>query len=559
MALNEHQARFRVGGMDCAACATKIDTAVRRMPGVTDVNVSVTAGTMTLQHTASTDLAAVASKVTGLGYSVESLVGKAPAVKVATSDRHAPATVGDDDHDHDHDHDEDVKGLHGHDHGTFDGPWWKSPKGQLTIASGVALAVAFGINAVQPVIGPWVFIAAMLVGLVPIARRAVMAALAGTPFTIEMLMTVAAVGAVLIGAGEEGGHGRVPVPGRRAAGRRGRGQGAGKHPGADDPGPQDRAARGGRSNPRGAGRKPRSRYDDPRAAGRPHSGRRRYRRGRKRHRRGAGHRRKRAGAQGRRRQVFAGTVNGDGVLRVRVTAAAADNTIARIVKLVEEAQESQGPDRALHRPFLALLHARRGGCRRPGRDRSAAGFRRRLERMDLQGPCHPADRLPLRAGHLDAGGDRRLALGWRPARPADEGRRRAGRSWQDHRHRPRQDRHADGRQAEGHRHRRRRGHPSRDAVAGCSARSRFEPSAGHRHPAEGEGGGRARAAAAEAKPLGGKGVIGDVGGKDIFLGSPSRSRKQATLSCRPDGAESPRSTTRARPSPCCWSTTGSPV
>jgi Cd2+/Zn2+-exporting ATPase len=33
--------------------------------------------------------------------------------------------------------------------------------------------------------------------------------------------------------------------------------------------------------------------------------------------------------------VFAGTINGNAVLRVRVTAAASDNTIARIVKLVE--------------------------------------------------------------------------------------------------------------------------------------------------------------------------------------------------------------------------------
>ena len=41
--------------------------------------------------------------------------------------------------------------------------------------------------------------------------------------------------------------------------------------------------------------------------------------------------------------VLAGTVNGDGLLRVRVTAAAADNTIARVVRLVEEAQESKAP------------------------------------------------------------------------------------------------------------------------------------------------------------------------------------------------------------------------
>src|SRR5690606_37343550 len=41
--------------------------------------------------------------------------------------------------------------------------------------------------------------------------------------------------------------------------------------------------------------------------------------------------------------VFAGTINTDAVLRVRVTATATDNTIARVVKLVEEAQESKAP------------------------------------------------------------------------------------------------------------------------------------------------------------------------------------------------------------------------
>ncbi len=41
--------------------------------------------------------------------------------------------------------------------------------------------------------------------------------------------------------------------------------------------------------------------------------------------------------------VFAGTINTDGVLRIRVTATADDNTIARVVRLVEEAQESKAP------------------------------------------------------------------------------------------------------------------------------------------------------------------------------------------------------------------------
>lgn len=44
------QTRFRIEGMDCASCATKIDTAIRRMPGVQDVSISVSAGTMTVEH-----------------------------------------------------------------------------------------------------------------------------------------------------------------------------------------------------------------------------------------------------------------------------------------------------------------------------------------------------------------------------------------------------------------------------------------------------------------------------------------------------------------------------
>ena len=79
MAATEQQTRYRVEGMDCAGCATKIDTAVRRMPGVQDVNVSVAAGTMTLKHTAESDLAAIEKKVTGLGYGVAPLAANAAA------------------------------------------------------------------------------------------------------------------------------------------------------------------------------------------------------------------------------------------------------------------------------------------------------------------------------------------------------------------------------------------------------------------------------------------------------------------------------------------------
>ncbi len=83
--------------------------------------------------------------------------------------------------------------------------------------------------------------------------------------------------------------------------------------------------------------------------------------------------------------VFAGTINSDGVLKVRVTAAAADNTIARVVKLVEEAQESKAPTERFIDRFSRILHARRAGGRRAGGAATAAGRRRRAGRKIYKG------------------------------------------------------------------------------------------------------------------------------------------------------------------------------
>jgi len=328
MAESMVQSRFRVGGMDCAACATKIDTAVRRLPGVVEVAVSVTAGSMVVDHAPGTDLASLQTRVAGLGYTI------APSGTGAGKD-----AASHDGHGHDH----------VHDHAHVGGPelansaWWSTPKMRLTMASGGALAAAWVLAHQFPSLDGPVFAVAMLVGLVPIAHRALMAARAGSPFSIEMLMSIAAVGAVIIGAAEEGavivflflvgemlegvaaGRARasiiglaalvpktvrveqdgalVEVPGEQVA------LGAiivarpGDRIGADGEiiegeGAIDEAPVTGESVPV----------------------------------------RKGPGAS-----VFAGTINTDAVLRIRVLAAAADNTIARVIRLVEEAQESKAP------------------------------------------------------------------------------------------------------------------------------------------------------------------------------------------------------------------------
>ncbi|OBY06316.1 ATPase [Rhizobium leguminosarum bv. trifolii] len=359
----ESETRYRVGGMDCAACATKIDTAVRRVAGVADVSVSVMAGTMTVRHDGSSDLKTIEKKVTGLGYSVAPLAGNAaPAHEHGSQHRHDHGHdhgdhAGHDhdheghdhaghshDHDHSHDHAEkEIEGLHGHDHAPMAGPWWQSRKGRLTILSGAALVAAYAVGHLVPAIASYAFIVAMLIGLVPIARRAVMASLSGTPFSIEMLMTIAAVGAVIINAGEEA----ATVVFLFLVGELLEGVAAGKARESiqsltalvpksallEDNGqtrevPAESLSVGAiimvrpgdRISADGIIISGESAIDEAPVTGESTPVR-----------------------KGVDAVVFAGTVNGDAVLRVRVTAAAADNTIARVVKLVEEAQESKAP------------------------------------------------------------------------------------------------------------------------------------------------------------------------------------------------------------------------
>ncbi|MBB4276014.1 heavy metal translocating P-type ATPase [Rhizobium mongolense] len=335
------RAKYKVGGMDCASCAAKIDTAVRRIAGVEDVSVSVTAGTMTISHDGTSDLKAIEKKVTGLGYSVVPMPARARDHDHAAQGHNHGHT----DHDHHgHTHPEkDITELHGHDHGPMGGLWWQTKKGRLTIAAGAALAAAYAVGHLIPTIAPYAFVAAVLVGLVPIARRAISAALSGTPFSIEMLMTIAAIGAVIIGAGEEAGAvvflflvGELlegVAAGRARASIQSLTALVPKSALLEENGqtrevPAETLAVGStilvrpgdRISADGVIVSGESAIDEAPVTGESVPVR-----------------------KGTDDTVFAGTVNGDAALRIKVTAASADNTIARVIKLVEEAQESKAP------------------------------------------------------------------------------------------------------------------------------------------------------------------------------------------------------------------------
>ena len=57
--------------MDCASCAAKVENAVRRLPGIEDIEVSVSTETLTVRHGPGTDVGAIAATVRSLGYGAE--------------------------------------------------------------------------------------------------------------------------------------------------------------------------------------------------------------------------------------------------------------------------------------------------------------------------------------------------------------------------------------------------------------------------------------------------------------------------------------------------------
>ncbi|MCT8997656.1 heavy metal translocating P-type ATPase [Chelativorans intermedius] len=310
--------RYRVEGMDCAGCARKIDTAVRRIDGVREVIVSAASGTMTVEHAdAPAVRPALEDQVERLGYRLlpmecESGAGRKAARRTLETETRLP--------------------------------WWQEPRARLTALCALALAAAFLAARIFPAGDGWFYSLAMLVGLVPIARRALAAARAGAPFTIETLMSIAAAGAVIIGAAEEaavvillflvGELLEGVAAGRARASIRALGDIMPKtarlerEDGSVQEVPAERLAigdvivvrPGDRIAADGTVVSGSSAVDEAPVTGESLPAD------------------KTAGDT-----VFAGTINGEGVLRLRVEAAAEDNTIARIIRLVEEAQEKKAP------------------------------------------------------------------------------------------------------------------------------------------------------------------------------------------------------------------------
>ncbi len=331
---------WRVTGMDCGACAAKVRGAVERLPGVGDVDVALMAERLRLTlDEGQTTPGKVEKAVRSLGFGIapKGERPEAPKGGFVLPDGAFPDGAESSDPDG-------GPGESGEPAEEAPTSWMKTAKGRLVIGTGALLAAAWASRlAVPPDLAHWAFVLATLTGLVPVARRAFAMTRAGMPFTIEMLMTIAAGGALVIGEPEEAalvvflfavgellegvsaGKARdsiralsklVPKTARLEADGRTREVPAGKlrvgqvvqvRPG--DRVPCDGEVISGMS---GVDESPVTGESVPSP--------------------------KEPGAK-----VFAGSINAEALLRVRVSRSAEDNTIARIVRLVEEAESARAP------------------------------------------------------------------------------------------------------------------------------------------------------------------------------------------------------------------------
>ncbi len=309
--------KMRVGGMDCSACAIKVENALKGLPGVSDINMNYATEMLSLRLDENrTSRDSVEKRIRSLGYTPRPLSGAIAGTAGDTAEEADDAG---------------------------DQAWWKTRKGRMVLGLGALVATAFAVSLVKPGLAHWAYGIAALVGLVPFARRAVIGAVSGTPFSIETLMTVAAAGAIAIGAAEEAsvviflfavgelletvaaGRARAGIKALiglvpRIAWREEAGQ---TH---EIPVEQLRVGDivvvrpGDRVPSDGEVVDGQSEVDEAPVTGESVPI-----------------------AKGVGDQVYAGSINANGMLRVRITHTAADNTISRIIHLVEEAQGSKAP------------------------------------------------------------------------------------------------------------------------------------------------------------------------------------------------------------------------
>lgn len=154
--------RWRITGMDCPGCARTIETAVQKLPQVTQARVIFASEKLEVCAPAAMQ-AAIEQAVKQAGFRLHA--ADAPALPPAASH-------------------------------------WRD-RAALLLLLALLMLTSWLISQQSPIWGDRLFVATALAGLLPVANSAWQRIRSGSPFSIETLMTAAAAGALVTGAHAE--------------------------------------------------------------------------------------------------------------------------------------------------------------------------------------------------------------------------------------------------------------------------------------------------------------------------------------------------------------------
>ncbi|MGF1737072.1 zinc/cadmium/mercury/lead-transporting ATPase [Photobacterium satsumensis] len=150
---------WKIGGMDCPSCASKLEKAINGLDGVASAKVMFATEKLVVNCQSAAISDDIVAKSRETGFQLFSAGGK--------SEEDKPASL------------------------------LKENLPVLMIA--VMMLISFLLSRQSEAMGLAAFTATTLVGLLPIARKAIRLAKSGSPFSIETLMSVAAIGALYLG------------------------------------------------------------------------------------------------------------------------------------------------------------------------------------------------------------------------------------------------------------------------------------------------------------------------------------------------------------------------
>ena len=150
---------WKVGGMDCPSCANKLEKAINGLDGVASAKVMFATEKLVVNCQSAAISDAIVAKTRETGFQL--------FTSGDTSEQEKPASL------------------------------LKQNMPVLMIA--LMMVISFIVSKQSDVMGLAAFTATTLVGLFPIARKAIRLAKSGSPFSIETLMSVAAIGALYLG------------------------------------------------------------------------------------------------------------------------------------------------------------------------------------------------------------------------------------------------------------------------------------------------------------------------------------------------------------------------